>query len=175
MKRRRVVVLAAGAAAAGAGIGVAMLRRADPVEAPPNVWALRLARPGGGEIALADLRGKPLLINFWATWCPPCVEEMPLLARFARRHKDAGWRVVGIAVDREQPVLDFIAKNGIDFPIGLAAGEGLALSRSLGNSAGGLPFSIALDAAGRASARKLGAVSEDLLNDWVKQQRETAR
>jgi thiol-disulfide isomerase/thioredoxin len=175
VKRRSLVVLAAGAAAAAAGIGVAMLRGADRLEPSPDIWALRLPRPGGGEIAFADLRGKPLLINFWATWCPPCVEEMPLLARFARQHKQAGWQVVGIAVDREQAVRDFIAAKGIDFPIGLASGEGLALSRSLGNSAGGLPFSIALDASGRASARKLGAVSEGLLDEWVKQQRVTAR
>jgi thiol-disulfide isomerase/thioredoxin len=170
-----MVVLAAGAAAAAAGIGVSMLRGADRLEPSPDIWALRLPRPGGGEIAFADLRGKPLLINFWATWCPPCVEEMPLLARFARQHKQAGWQVVGIAVDREQAVRDFIAAKGIDFPIGLASGEGLALSRSLGNSAGGLPFSIALDASGRASARKLGALSEGLLDEWVKQQRGTAR
>lgn len=168
-------MLAAGAAAAAAGIGVAMLRSTDSSEPSTDIWALRLARPGGGELAFADLRGKPLLINFWATWCPPCVEEMPLLARFSRQHQHAGWQVVGIAVDREQPVREFIAAKGIDFPIGLAAGEGLALSRSLGNSAGGLPFSIALDAAGRASARKLGALSEGLLDEWVKQQHATAR
>ena len=166
MRRRHLIALGAGVLAAGAGIGFAVYRETER-SATPDIWDLRLPRPGGGELAFAELRGRPLLINFWATWCPPCVVEMPLLAQFARQHRGAGWQVVGIAVDREQPVREFIAARRIDFPIALAGNDGLALSRSLGNSAGGLPFSIALARSGREAARKLGSLDERLLATWA--------
>jgi thiol-disulfide isomerase/thioredoxin len=129
---------------------------------------LRFPKPGGGEIALSEWRGAPLLINFWATWCPPCVEEMPLLARFQKAHRADGWRILGLAVDKEKPVQEFVTSKGIDFAIALAGNEGLALSRSLGNSAGGLPFSIALGRDGTVLARKLGALNEAMLADWAR-------
>jgi hypothetical protein len=69
--------------------------------------------------------------------------------------------------DGKQPVREFVAQRSIDFPIALAGSDGLALSRSLGNNAGGLPFSIAVDSAGRIAARKLGALDEPLLAKWV--------
>lgn len=169
MKRRHLIALGAGVLAAGAGIGVAIYREAER-PGLPDIWNLRLPRPGGGELAFAELRGRPLLLNFWATWCPPCVVEMPLLAHFARQHHGSGWQVVGIAVDREQPVREFITARSIDFPIVLAGNDGLALSRSLGNSAGGLPFSIALDRSGREAARKLGSLDQRLLTQWASDQ-----
>ena len=165
MTRRAWIVGCAGALAATAGAGVAWWRsRAQP--GAPDIWGLRFPKPGGGEIALSEWRGAPLLINFWATWCPPCVEEMPLLARFQRAHRSTGWRVLGIAVGKEKPVQDFIAAKGIDFAIVLAGNDGLALSRSLGNAAGGLPFSIAFGRNGTVLAQKVGALNEAMLTDW---------
>jgi thiol-disulfide isomerase/thioredoxin len=107
---------------------------------------LRFPKPGGGEIALSEWRGAPLLINFWATWCPPCVEEMPLLARFQKAHRADGWRILGLAVDKEKPVQEFVTSKGIDFAIALAGNEGLALSRSL-ETAPGAYHSASLSAA----------------------------
>ncbi|MEO6745237.1 MAG: TlpA disulfide reductase family protein [Caldimonas sp.] len=155
------------AAVAGAG---AAWWHSDEQSKRPDVWSLRFPKPGGGEVALSEWRGAPLLINFWATWCPPCVEEMPLLARFQKAQRGAGWRVLGLAVDKEKPVQEFVAAKGIDFPIALAGNEGLALSRSLGNTAGGLPFSLALGRNGTVLAQKVGALNEAMLAEWARLQ-----
>jgi len=167
MRRRRLLAAGLGIAAALGGIGTAAWLKA-PGGHDTDDWKIRLPRPGGGELALADFRGRPLLLNFWATWCPPCVTEMPLLARFHRERGAAGWQVVGVAVDQEKPVRSFIEARAIEFPIALAGSQGLALSQALGNSAGGLPFSVVFAADGRARDRRLGALDEATLDRWAR-------
>ena len=132
-----------------------------------DLWAQRFTRPEGGELVLAELRGKPTVLNFWATWCPPCVKEMPELDRFAREFGPRGWQVVGIAVDSPDPVRDFLKKTPVSFPIGLAGFGGSEIARTLGNTQGGLPFSVVLDAAGHVTHRKLGATHFDELASWA--------
>lgn len=155
-----------GLGAAAAGAGLALWPHDAPEAVDRSVWALRFPKPGGGEIALADFRGKPLLLNFWATWCPPCVTEMPLLSRFQSEHRARGWQVLGLAVDQEAPVRAFLAEQGVDFPIGLAGATGLDLARTLGNNIGGLPFSVAFDADGAIRKRKIGALDLETLTRW---------
>jgi thiol-disulfide isomerase/thioredoxin len=167
MTRRRWLAVGVGACAALAGAGAAWWR-SHSHDGQPDIWSLRFPTPGGGELALSQWRGKPLLLNFWATWCPPCVEEMPLLARFQHEHGAEGWQVIGLAVDREKPVQEFIAAQQIDFPIAMAGTEGIALSRALGNTAGGLPFSIAYDPRGAVLAHKVGALNSATLAGWAK-------
>ena len=92
---------------------------------------------------------------------------MPLLERFHRESRAAGWQVVGVAVDREEPVRDFLKRNGITFDIALGGATGLDLARSLGNGMGGLPFSAAFDARGDTLGTRLGAVDDGLLRRWA--------
>ena len=169
---RRRWLLLAGAAAGAAGMGVAwwMRQRAEELSepAPSDFWTLRLPQPGGGELAFASLKGRPLLVNFWATWCAPCIREMPALDRFASQYKGNGWQVIGIAVDQEKPVRDFLSRNGVGYSIALAGFDGITLSRQLGNEAGLLPFTVAFDAAGRLARRHLGETRFEMLSDWGK-------
>jgi thiol-disulfide isomerase/thioredoxin len=168
MKRRSLVLgTAVGVAAAGAGVGVAWWRlqpQASPL--PPGFWDSRFERPEGGELALADFRGKPLVLNFWATWCPPCVTELPLLDAFHREHRVSGWTVAALAVDSPTPVREFLLKRPLAMPVGLAGLEGVEFGRSLGNLQGGLPFTVVLDSAGEVRSRQLGALKESDIAAW---------
>ena len=115
---------------------------------------------------MAPLRGRPLLVNFWATWCPPCVEELPLLSAFYTENKANGLQLVGLAIDKAEPVSRFLARSPVSFPVALAGMEGVELTRELGNAAGGLPFSVLFDAGGRLRERKLGQLHEADLTAW---------
>ena len=149
-RRRKWLLVGAGGAAAALGLGLSMRRHAPAALSAPaqTFWAASFERPGGDNLAAASLRGKPLLLNFWATWCAPCVKEMPELDQFRREHQAAGWEVLGLAVDAPTPVREFLGQRPVGFPIGLAGLTGTDLARTLGNISGGLPFSVAFDAAG---------------------------
>ena len=178
--RRGLMVGAAGVAVA-AGLALGWWRRGAPdspavpvssgAAAAPDglaaLWAMRLAQPQGGELDLASLRGKPLLINFWATWCAPCVREMPEIDRFHREFGPRGWQVLGLAIDGPTPVREFLARVKIGFPIALAGLDGTELVHGLGNPQGGLPFSVMINAGGQVVQRKLGATHFDELAAWA--------
>jgi thiol-disulfide isomerase/thioredoxin len=167
MKRRSLLAGVVGGGAAAVGVLAALLHDGDGdggAATDAALWRWRPARIGGGDLAFADMRGRPLLLNFWATWCAPCVTEMPMLSRFAAEHPD--WHVVGVAVDQEAAVRRFVSERGIAYPIALADTGGLDLARSLGNAAGGLPFTVAFDANGRSRERHLGALEPATLASW---------
>lgn len=167
--RRRWLFAGVAAAAAAAGFGLAWRHgHVGPGPASPDqaLWDLAFSTPDGGTLAMRSFRGKPLLLNFWATWCPPCVEEMPLLDRFYAENSANGWQVLGLAVDQAAPVSRFLRQTPVGFPIALAGLAGTDLSRSLGNSSGGLPFSVLFDPAGRITQRKMGQLSARDLQQW---------
>lgn len=166
MKRRSALVAGVAAAAATAGAGLAVWRKRS-VPGGAELWSLQFARPDGGQMTLGAFRGRPLLLNFWATWCPPCVGELPLLDRFHRSQPPNGWQVVGLAVDNLAPVVGFLAKRPVAFAIGLAGMGGIELARTLGNTGGALPFSVVFDRSGRSVQRKLGVIEPADLQKWV--------
>lgn len=159
----------AGLAAAG-GAGLAWWKfQPHAVEpgAEAALWSMEFEKPEGGMLSLRALSGKPLVVNFWATWCPPCVEELPLLNAFYRQHAANGWQVVGLAIDQPSAVRKFLQRMPLDFPIGLAGLGGTELGRSLGNLTGGLPFTVVLGGEGRVLHRKMGQVTSEDLQLWT--------
>ncbi|RZJ58743.1 MAG: TlpA family protein disulfide reductase [Acidovorax sp.] len=167
-RRRMLYAGVAGAAALG-GAGLAWWKfqpHAIDSGAEQALWTQKFERPEGGTLALQSLAGKPLLLNFWATWCPPCVEELPMLNAFYREQAANGWQVLGLAIDQPSAVRKFLARSPLEFPVGLAGLGGTELGRSLGNLTGGLPFTVVLGSNGRVLHRKMGQVTPQDLQLW---------
>jgi len=137
-------------------------------EAVQNFWLQEFEKPEGGTLAMKELRGKPLLINFWATWCPPCIEELPLIDNFFNLNKAKSLQVVGLAVDQPSMVRRFLTQKPLGFPVGLAGFNGTELGKTLGNSQSVLPFSVLFDAKGSVLDQKAGKLDQSNLDDWLK-------
>lgn len=157
-RRDALILVGVAAAAAGAGFlaGPALL---DPAGGDRD--ALRSASfedLAGKRRALADWGGKILVVNFWATWCSPCLEEIPMLVAVRDRYTSFGVEFVGIAIDLASNVVEFTAKVRITYPVLVAHAGGLDLMRKLGNTAGGLPYTVIADRDGSAVKRRLGAL-----------------
>lgn len=170
LHRRAIVGATVGFAAAAAGGALAWWRYREgelDSHAADALWSLRFERPEGGTLSMADYRGRPLVVNFWATWCAPCVRELPALQRFAREHAAHGWQVIALAVDQPVPVLEFIARFKLELTVAMAGVDGLEWQRAMGNRAGGLPYSVVLDQRGRVRERRLGESHYDELVQWA--------
>lgn len=157
-----VLLVLAGLLAGCAGLGgddVSVIRRADRTPAPP----LRVdTLDGAGELALSDYAGRPVVLNFWASWCEPCQREMPALVDFAAANPD--WQVVGVAVtDVPSESRAFAREYGIGFPLG--SDQSGAASRPFALE--GLPVTVFIDAAGRVAGRVIGEITPGELDGYA--------
>jgi len=136
---------------------------APSAETTARLLALELPDESGQRFSLAQWRGKVLVLNFWATWCPPCKEEMSEFSRISREFAENGVQFVGISIDSADNVAKFRKEEEIAYPLLIGDGNALALSEDFGNRAKALPFTIVLRANGTAYRTKLGIfASEDL-------------
>ena len=127
-------------------------RCGDTVRPPPHF------RSGHGPQSLSLLKGHPVVLNFWASWCGPCVEEMPSLSALHREYAKKGIEFVGLGVDSDKNVKNFLQKVRVDYPVYVIGFGGADLARAFGNSAGALPFTVVIDAKGVVRSTKLGQI-----------------
>ena len=171
MNRRGWLVLTAtGAVAAGLGAAVSWWRT-EPApagaEASAAFFAAAFPDPEGRPQPLSQWRGRLLVVNFWATWCPPCVEEMPDLQRVRDAYRDRGVEVLGIGIDSAARVASFRDQHRLTLPLLVAGVGGSDLNRALGNTGGALPFTVLMDRDGRIRERHLGQVKPEQLRRWL--------
>ena len=141
-----------------------VLPGSSPRKVEPNPAALyeaNLPDLAGQSVSMSRLKGRPVVANFWATWCAPCVEEMPHLDALSKSLPNI--QFVGIGIDTAANISQFVTKIPVSYPLYVAGHSGIGLVRELGNAAGGLPFTVLLDAEGHIFDTILGQVSpEDL-------------
>lgn len=147
------------------GVGLSVARAA--LLPPDSFFGYTFADLQGEDVALSTFVGRPVLANFWASWCPPCVREMPDLDAMYRDYPAVSF--LGLAVDTRVNVERFVQKIQVSYPLLLTGSQGISLMRSLGNKAGGLPFTVLFDRGGRIAQVVLGEVQPDILRTQLEQ------
>ncbi|HUW28823.1 MAG TPA: TlpA disulfide reductase family protein [Sulfuriferula sp.] len=117
---------------------------------------------------LSRWRGKVLVVNFWATWCPPCREEIPEFVKLQSKYGAQGLQFVGIAIDETAKVQAYSDQMGINYPVLVGDLDAVALSQATGNRLGGLPYTLILDRSGKIIATELGGLSTAKLEATLK-------
>ncbi len=171
MSRRQWVLgglTAIGATALGAWFSH---RRNSPSPAADGaadiVFAQTFPDADGTPRPMSQWRGQILVLNFWATWCPPCVEEMPVLQAVRDAYRSKGVEIVGIAIDNAEKVRSFRDKMSLTLPLLVAGVGGSELGRSLGNLSGALPYTALINRSGQVAQRKLGQIHAPELQAWL--------
>jgi thiol-disulfide isomerase/thioredoxin len=168
LSRRDWLILGGiGATTVVAGAALApLLPRRQP--SASELLAASLPDLSGRIRHLSEWRGQVVLCNFWATWCAPCRKEIPMLISLRDEFSSVGFEVVGIAVDNAAKVLEFARTYRVSYPILVAEATGIDLMRTLGNTAGGLPFTVLLDRKSMIRSRKLGILRSEEINQKIK-------
>jgi thiol-disulfide isomerase/thioredoxin len=126
-----------------------------------SLWTTTLFDHSGKAYPLAQYRGKPVILNFWATWCEPCREEMPEISALAIAHPEIA--VLGLAIDEAAAVHEFTESTPVSYPLLIAENEGMPLAEALGNHKGVLPYTVVISAQGEVTQIFFGRVNREML------------
>jgi thiol-disulfide isomerase/thioredoxin len=132
------------------------------------LYASLLNDPDGRPQSLKQFQDKTIVLNFWATWCEPCREEMPELSKVYAENKSKNLVVVGIAIDEEKAVKSYLKQTKVAYPIFVDEDKGVILSKNLGNNEGILPYTVIIDSDGNIQKTILGRVHKDQLDAILK-------
>ncbi|TVP81357.1 TlpA disulfide reductase family protein [Thioalkalivibrio sp.] len=155
----------------GAGTGDTSGGTAETAAAGPEPFRrIDFALPDldGEARQLSEWDGDLVLLNFWATWCPPCKKEMPMFQERYEEYADQGFTIVAVAVDELAETKAFINTFGIEFPILIGQDDAVAAGREYGNRIGALPYTVIIDRDGLVRETHRGEVSEADLDNWLR-------
>jgi thiol-disulfide isomerase/thioredoxin len=171
MRRSGAALLLVSVLAAAGGYAVYRWQASGDTAASASgaseLWSQPLRDVGGAPHTLAEWRGKVLVVNFWATWCAPCREEIPLFVKLQREYGERGLQFVGIAIDEPGKVQPFAQEFGINYPVMVGGLDTAEWSRRLGNGAGALPYTLIIGRDGVVRATHLGAMKEGALRPYI--------
>lgn len=136
--------------------------------AAEQLLSLTLPDLDGKAQTLSQWRGRILVVNYWATWCPPCKDEMPGFSRLQDKYAANGVQFVGISIDSPDKVRKFQAESPVRYPLLLGTMETMQTAVNLGNAAQGMPFTVILDRHGRLQGSKLGRFAEEALDQRLR-------
>jgi thiol-disulfide isomerase/thioredoxin len=159
MRLKALVLIPLALAALAGGVWMAQTRyapHAPAISAVDGLWQLGFPDLQGHHQALSQWRGQVVVLNFWASWCAPCREEMPDFAMLRSQHKGNGVEFIGIAVDNVANVTQYLRSQPVNYPILVGEGAAHSLARQLGDSSGSLPYTIVLDREGKQVLSHLG-------------------
>jgi peroxiredoxin len=170
MLKRRLFIGSIGAVALAGGFYAGTAKwhpnRADS-SAADTLFALVLPDAQGKPQRLDQWRQQVLVLNFWGTWCPPCLEEMPEFEQVRLSYRGQRVEFIGLAIDNARAVSAFASKQQITYPLLIAGATGTELSRIFGNPAGGLPFTVILDATGQVKHQHTGRLKPERLREMI--------
>ena len=170
LSRRHALYAGVATVAAAAGVGVALRRHASEAVTPDAlqaVWASEFDTPKGETLKLADFRGKPLVLNFWATWCPPCREEMPELSKMQDEYKNQNLVIIGLSTEDLDTTKNFIAEHPVSYPVLAGDMQAMTFAESLGNNQSILPYTVVIDEKGQLVKAFFGRVNQTLLEKTI--------
>ena len=124
--------------------------------------------PDGKAADTHQWQGKVLVVNFWASWCPPCVEEMPTLDLLQKEFLQQNVLFVGIGIDSPSNIRQFLEMTPVSYPILIGGMEGSAIAKQMGNTQGALPYTVIINTKGKSTFSKLGKISEEELRSAIK-------
>jgi len=168
-KKRRLLLIGTALAALSAGAGFAWraLRVSESSGEVAALFQQTFEDANGVAQPMAQWRGRWLVLNFWATWCAPCVDEMPGLQRIARDFANRNVAVVGLGIDRAEAIRRFQSELKLEIPLLVAGARGTDIARALGNTIGALPYTVLISPDGRVVNSRLGLIRPETLRDWL--------
>lgn len=163
-----VAAVAVAVVAFAAGVYVRLDNRSAETAAVSTLTRMAFPSLTGPPVAIEQWRGKVLVVNFWASWCEPCREEIPGLLSMQRKYEANGLQVLGIAVDTPDNAKAAATAMGIAYPVLIGGIGSIDLTRRLGNKAGALPYTVILDREGGLVRSHLGLLREPQLDAMVR-------